>query len=142
MTTSSRIHRALLAAIAAVVALDVLGLVVAVATDLASFGDAFVSGTPINAPFVPFVAIQVALAAAALQQRHRRVAIAAAALLALACAVSVFSGTQDGSYGADELTPAMTVIQMAIVVASLAATLSAGLLVARGVRRVALAQAS
>jgi hypothetical protein len=65
MTTSSRIHRALLAAIAAVVALDVLGLVVAVATDLASFGDAFVFGTAINAPFVPFVAIQVALAAAA-----------------------------------------------------------------------------
>jgi hypothetical protein len=142
MTTSSRIQRALLAAIAAVVALDVLGLVVAVATGLAAFGDALVSGTPISAPFVPFVASQVALAAAALQQRRRRVAIAAAGLLALACAVSVFSGTQDGSFGADELTGAMTAIQVAIVVATLAAAVSSAQLAARGVRRGGLAQAS
>jgi len=135
MTTSSPIHRTLAAAMAAVVALDVLGLVVAVATDLASFGHAFVSGTAINAPFVPFVPIQIALAVAALQQRHRRLAIAGAALLALACLVSVYSGTQDGSYGADELTPAMTAIQIGIVAASAVAGIAAAAVAVRGVRR-------
>jgi hypothetical protein len=139
MTTASPLHRALAAAMAAVIALDVLGLIVAVATDLASFGHAFVSGTAINAPFVPFVAIQVALAGAALQRRHRRLAIGGAAVLALACAVSVFSGTQDGSYGADELTAATAAIQVAIVAASGFAAVAAAMLAVRIARRPALA---
>jgi hypothetical protein len=142
MTTHTPfLHRTLAAAMAAIVALDVLGLIVAVATDLASFGHAFVSGTAINAPFVPFVPIQVAVAIAALQQRHRRLAIAAATLLALISAVSVYSGTQDGSYGADALTPAMTAIQVAIVAATLVAGAAAALVAVRTVRRPSLARA-
>ena len=88
---------------AAVLALDVLGLLVAGG----DVGHAIVSGTPSNAPF-PFVAVQALVVAAAL--RHR----AGAAALAALCLVSVVSGFGDGSYAAD-LSAAERVVQLGIV---------------------------
>ena len=88
---------------AAVLALDVLGLLVAGG----DVGHAIVSGTASNAPF-PFVAVQALVVAAAV--RHR----AGAALLAALCAVSVISGFSDGSYAAD-LSALERTVQLALV---------------------------
>jgi hypothetical protein len=89
-----------------VVALDVLGLLVS--TD--GFGHALVSGTSINAPF-PFVVVQGLAVLAATRYR------AGAAVLALLCLISVFSGTTDGSFGAD-LASGARMIQIALVAAT------------------------
>ena len=92
---------------ALVLALDLLGLLVAGTDDL---GRAIVSGTTTSAPF-PFVTAQALLVAATL--RHR----AAAALLAAACVISVVSGFSDGSYAAD-LSVAERAVQLALVSAT------------------------
>jgi hypothetical protein len=96
----------------AVLALDVAGLVVALATGSHDLGEALVTGTPINAPFT-FVAVQALAVLAAL--RHR----AGAALLAALSAVSVISGFADGSYGA-ALGAGELAIQLGIVAATVA----------------------
>jgi hypothetical protein len=88
---------------AIVLALDVLGLIVAGE----ELGHSLVVGTPISAPFT-FVAVQALAVFAA--TRHR----AGAAVLALLCLVSVVSGAADGSYGAD-LTAAERTLQLALV---------------------------
>jgi hypothetical protein len=92
---------------AAVVALDVLGLVITLAAGNDGLVDALVIGTPINAPFT-FVALQAVVVLAA--TRHR----AGAAVLALLCLVSVVSGASDGSYAAD-LSAAERALQLGIV---------------------------
>jgi hypothetical protein len=99
---------------AAVLALDILGAIVALATGLADLGDAVVLvGTPLSAPFT-FVAVQgLAVLAAA---RHR----AGAAVLALLCVVSVMSGFFDGSFTSDELTAAHRGLQLALGIATFA----------------------
>ncbi len=92
---------------AAVLALDVLGLVVTLAAGNEDLVNALVIGTPINAPFT-FVAVQALMVYAA--TRHR----AGAAVLALLCLVSVVSGASDGSYAAD-LSAAERVLQLGLV---------------------------
>jgi hypothetical protein len=88
---------------AAVLALDVLGLLVAGG----DVGTAIASGTASSAPF-PFVAVQALAVAAAL--RHR----SGAAVLAALCVVSVVSGFGDGSFTAD-LSVAERTVQLALV---------------------------
>ena len=90
-----------------VLAFDVLGLLVANET----FSDKLLNGTSINAPF-PFVVVQGLAVLAATRYR------AGAVVLALLCLVSVFSGTTDGSYGAD-LAAGERVIQIGLVVSTL-----------------------
>jgi hypothetical protein len=113
----------LLRTFAAVLALDVLGLAVALATGPDDLGHVLVVGTPINAPFT-FVAVQALIVLAA--TRHR----AGAAVLAVLCTVSVVSGFFDGAY-ADDLPVAERAIQLALV----AATLALGTLAARSAVR-------
>jgi hypothetical protein len=95
---------------AAVLALDVVGLVVTLAAGNEDLVHALTIGTPINAPFT-FVAVQALIVLAA--TRHR----AGAAVLVLLCLVSVVSGASDGSYAAD-LTAAERAIQLGIVAAT------------------------
>jgi hypothetical protein len=95
---------------AAVLALDVLGLVITLAAGNEDLVHALVVGTPINAPFT-FVAVQAVIVLAA--TRHR----VAAAVLAVLCGVSLLSGAFDGSYGAD-LAVAERAIQLGIVAAT------------------------
>lgn len=109
----------LLRTFSVVLALDVLGLAVALATGADDLGHALVVGTPINAPFT-FVAVQALIVLAA--TRHR----AGAAVLAVLCTISVVSGFSDGSF-ADDLSAAERAIQLALV----AATLTLGALAAR-----------
>jgi len=92
---------------AAVLALDVLGLVVTLAAGNEDLLHTLVIGTPINAPFT-FVAVQALMVYAA--TRHR----AGAAVLTLLCLISVVSGASDGSYAAD-LSAAERVLQLGIV---------------------------
>jgi hypothetical protein len=95
---------------AAVLALDVLGLVVTLAAGREDLIHTLTVGTPINAPFT-FVAVQALIVLAA--TRHR----AGAVVLALLCAVSLLSGAFDGSYGAN-LPAADRVLQLGIVAAT------------------------
>ena len=97
---------------AAVLALDVLGLIITLAAGNEDLVHALVIGTPINAPFT-FVAVQALIVLAA--TRHR----AGAAVLALLCLVSVVSGASDGSYAAD-LSAAERTVQLALVAATAA----------------------
>jgi hypothetical protein len=113
----------LLRTFSAVLALDLLGLAVALATGVDDLGHALVVGTPINAPFT-FVAVQALIVLAA--TRHR----AGAAVLAVLCTISVVSGFSDGSY-ADDLSVAERAIQLALV----AATVTLGALAARAALR-------
>jgi hypothetical protein len=100
----------LLRIFAAVVAFDVLGLIITLASGSEDLVHALVVGTPINAPFT-FVAVQALIVLAA--TRHR----AAAAVLAVLCLVSVVSGVEDGSYAAD-LSVAERTLQLGIVAAT------------------------
>jgi hypothetical protein len=97
---------------AAVLALDVLGLVITLAAGREDLLHTLVVGTPINAPFT-FVAVQASIVLAA--TRHR----AGAVVLALLCTVSVMSGVFDGSYSAD-LAAADRVLQLSLVAATAA----------------------
>jgi hypothetical protein len=108
---------------AIVLALDVLGLVVTLATGAEDLGHALVIGTPINAPFT-FVAVQALIVLAA--TRYRVVA----GLLFLICTISVLSGAFDGSYAA-ELSAAERALQAGLV----AATAGLGIAAARRVVR-------
>jgi hypothetical protein len=98
-------------AFAAVLAFDLTGLIVALATGLDDLGPALVVGTPLNAPFT-FVAVQALAVLAATRYR------AGAATVAVLCLVSVVSGFADGGYGYDGLTAAETGIQAGIVVST------------------------
>jgi hypothetical protein len=95
---------------AAVLALDVLGLVVTLAAGREDLLHTLTVGTPINAPFT-FVAVQALIVLAA--TRHR----AGAAVLALLCTVSVVSGAFDGSFATD-LSAADRVLQLSLVAAT------------------------
>lgn len=112
-------------AFAAVLAFDVTGLIVALATDLEGLGRALVVGTPLNAPFT-FVAVQAVAVLAA--TRHR----VGAGVLAILCLVSLVSGFADGGYGYDGLTAAQIGIQVGIVAAT---TVLGGLAMVAAARR-------
>lgn len=94
----------------AVLALDVLGLAVTLATGSEDLVHALFVGTPINAPFT-FVAVQALAVLAA--TRHR----AGGVVLVLLCVVSVVSGAEDGSYAAG-LGAAERAIQVGLVAAT------------------------
>jgi len=95
---------------AAVLALDLLGLVVTLAAGREDLLHTLTVGTPINAPFT-FVAVQALIVLAA--TRHR----VGAAVLAVLCLVSLVSGAFDGSYATD-LSAADRVLQLSLVAAT------------------------
>ena len=91
---------------AAVVVLDILGVIVAVASGLADDSIVLI-GTPLSAPFT-FIAVQGLAVLAATRYRL------GAAVLAVLCTVSIMSGFFDGSFGNDELTAAHRVLQVSL----------------------------
>ena len=95
---------------AAVLAIDLLGLVVTLAAGREDLLHTLTVGTPINAPFT-FVAVQALIVLAA--TRHR----VGAAVLAVLCLVSLVSGAFDGSYATD-LSAADRVLQLSLVAAT------------------------
>ena len=97
---------------AAVVALDVLGAIVAVSSGLAD-DSIILIGTPLSAPFT-FVAVQGLAVLAA--TRYRLGAVALAAL----CTISITSGFFDGSFSDEALTAAHRALQVSLGVATVA----------------------
>ncbi|MET0997594.1 MAG: hypothetical protein ABWX73_02665 [Marmoricola sp.] len=102
----TRTSRRLAVAMTALVATDVAGGLLAVASGVNTWGEAWGSKALLAAP-VPMIAVQVVLTAVAVR-RTGRSAVVAAGLLGAACFVSVISGFFDGGIGHDELTPALS----------------------------------
>jgi hypothetical protein len=95
---------------AAVVALDIIGAVVAAASGIADDSIVLI-GTPLSAPFT-FVAVQGIAVLAATRYRVGGV------VLALLCTVSIMSGFFDGSFNDADLTAAHRVLQVALGIAT------------------------
>lgn len=93
-------------AVGLLLATDLVGGLLAVASDVNTWGEAWGSEALLAAP-LPMIAVQVALTWLAVRRRSR----VAAGLLATACLVSVASGFFDGGLGNDELTAGLAAYQ-------------------------------
>jgi hypothetical protein len=124
-TRATRLSRRLAGAVAALVATDLVGGLLAGASGVNTWAEAWGSRALLAAP-VPMIVGQVLLAWAAVRLAGRPAAVAAG-LLAAACLVSVISGFFDGGLGNDALTPALTAYQVFL----LAVTATVGVLAAR-----------
>ncbi len=93
-------------AVGLLLATDLVGGLLAVASDVNTWGEAWGSKALLAAP-LPMIAAQVALTWLAVRRRSR----VAAGLLATACLVSVASGFFDGGLGNDELTTGLAAYQ-------------------------------
>ncbi len=110
---------------AALLVLDLVGGLLAVAAGVNTWGEAWGGEALLAAP-LPMIALQVLLTWVATRS-DRVSAVVAAALLSVACLVSVASGFFDGGIGNDELTPGLAAFQLLL----LAMTAATGLLAAR-----------
>ena len=106
--------RRLRLAMAALVGTDVVGGLLAVASGVNTWGEAWGSQALLAAP-LPMIAAQVLLTWLATRSDSRSAAVAAG-LLALACFVSVISGFFDGGLGNDALTPGLSAFQVLLLV--------------------------
>ena len=88
-----RTARLLAVAVAVLVVLDLIGGLIAIATDKSDLGEAWSFNTMYAIPW-PIIVFQVVLTAVAVS--GRRFALAAALLLTVTCGVSVLSGLFDG----------------------------------------------
>lgn len=132
--TAPRQVDALVAGTAALVLVDVAGGLLAVASGVNTWGEAWGSRALLAAP-LPMIAAQVLLTAVAVRGR-RRAAVVAAGLLAAACLVSVASGFFDGGLAADRLGPGLVVFQAVLLTVTGVVGVLALLRVARLARRV------
>jgi hypothetical protein len=101
---------ALAGAVGLLLATDLVGGLLAVASDVNTWGEAWGSKALLAAP-LPMIAVQVALTWLAVRRRSR----VAAGLLATACLVSVASGFFDGGLGNDELTTGLAAYQVLLL---------------------------
>ena len=101
--------RSLRLSMAVLLGLDLVGGLLAVASGVNTWGEAWGGKALLAAP-VPMIVGQVLLTWLATRTSRRSAAVAAG-LLAAACLVSVVSGFFDGGLGNDELTPALTAFQ-------------------------------
>lgn len=118
---------------AALVAIDAVGGLLAVASGVNSWGEAWGSKALLAAP-VPMIVAQVVLTAIAVRTRGRPAA-AAAGLLALACLVSVVSGFFDGGLGNEALTAALSAYQVFLLAVTAVVGVLAALRSAEALRR-------
>ena len=115
---SRRTATRLVAAQLALLGVDVLGGVVAVASGVNTWGEAWSSTALLAAP-LPMMAAQSVLTVLAVSTRRRWGAIPAG-LLALACFVSIASGFFDGGLGNARLTGWLTACQVVLLGATAA----------------------
>ena len=101
--------RSLRLSMAVLLGLDLVGGLLAVASGVNTWGEAWGGKALLAAP-VPMIVGQVLLTWLATRSSRRSAAVAAG-LLAAACLVSVVSGFFDGGLGNDELTPVLTAFQ-------------------------------
>ena len=100
----------LVPAMGALLATDLTGGLLSVATDVNTWGEAWGSHALLAAP-LPMIGAQIVLTALAVRMSGIRAAVPAG-LLSAACLVSVISGFFDGGIGHDALTPALTAYQV------------------------------
>lgn len=115
----------MLVGVATLVAIDVVGGVMAISADVNTPAEAWGGAALLAAPW-PMIVAQVALAGAAYRWPDRRGA-AAAGLLSLACLVSAASGFFDGGLGNTAVPDSLAPVQWLLV----GATAVVGVLSAR-----------
>jgi len=101
--------RALVGAVGVLMVTDLVGGLLAVASDVNTWGEAWGGEALLAAP-LPMIAVQVLLTWAAVRGRGRG-SVVAAGLLATACLVSVASGFFDGGLGNDALSTGLAAYQ-------------------------------
>ena len=111
--TSTPTARRLALAVGVLLLTDLAGGLLAVASDVNTWDEAWGGKALLAAP-LPMVAVQVLLTWLAVR-RQGRVAVAAAGLLATACLVSVVSGFFDGGLGNDALSPGLATFQVLLL---------------------------
>ena len=132
--TARRQADPLVPAMAALVLMDVVGGLLAVASGVNAWGEAWGSRALLAAP-VPMILAQVLLTAVAVRARHRAAAVASG-LLAAACLVSVASGFFDGGLANDRLGPGLVVFQTLLLTVTAVVGVLALLRAVRLARRV------
>ena len=103
--------RRLLVATVILAAIDAVGGLLAVASDVNTWGEAWGSQALLAAP-LPMVAAQLVLAWLAARNARPPVGVVAAVVLALACLVSAISGFFDGGLANEELSGGLVVWQV------------------------------
>jgi hypothetical protein len=109
-STTSRRQDPLVPAMAALLAADVAGGLLAVSSGVNTWDEAWGSKALLAAP-LPMIGAQVVLTTLAVRLPGRRAAVPAG-MLAAACLVSVVSGFFDGGLGNEKLTPALSAYQV------------------------------
>jgi hypothetical protein len=107
--TGSAVARRLRLSMAVLVAVDLVGGLLAVAAGVNTWGEAWGGKALLAAP-LPMIAAQVLLTWLASRSASRGAAVASG-LLALACFVSVISGFFDGGLANDELSAGLVAFQ-------------------------------
>ena len=125
--------RRLRVAMAALVLTDLVGGLLAVATGVNTWGEAWGPAALLAAP-VPMIVAQVVLVAIATRWANRGAAVAAG-LLAVACLVSVVSGFFDGGLRNAELGSGLFAFQLFLLAVTTVVGGSAGAAVPRRPRR-------
>ena len=105
--------RTLVGAVGVLIVTDLVGGLLAVASDVNTWGEAWGGEALLAAP-LPMIAVQVLLTWAAVRGRGRG-AVVAAGLLAVACLVSVASGFFDGGLGNDALSTGLAAYQVLLL---------------------------
>jgi hypothetical protein len=118
--------RNLMAAVAVLLVTDLVGGLLAVASDVNTWGEAWGGQALLAAP-LPMIAVQVVLTWLAVRRGSR----IAAGLLAAACLVSVASGFFDGGLGNDELSAGLAAFQVLLLAVTGAVGVLALVLVAQ-----------
>ncbi len=123
MMTPTGSGRPVLLGTLALIVIDIIGGVIAVASGVNTWGEAWGPKALLAAP-LPMMAAQLVLAGLAARNVRPPVGLIAAVLLGLACLVSVISGFFDGGLANDELSGGLFGWQLFL----LAATAVVGLL--------------
>ena len=116
--TPSGLRRPLVISVAALVATDLVGGMLAVDAGVNDWGEAWSSEALLAAP-LPMIGAQLVLTWLAVRRASRGAAIAAG-LLAVACFVSVISGFFDGGLANDDLTPGLVAYQALLLLVTAA----------------------
>lgn len=110
---AERLPLLLAGAMAVLLALDLIGGVIAIVTDMNTAAEAWDSEARLAAPW-PMILFQLIMTGLAVRG-GRRVAIGATILLAAACLISGISGFFDGGYRASELNAGHVAFQTLLI---------------------------
>ena len=109
--------RPVLLGTAALLVIDVIGGLLAVSSDVNTWGEAWGSSALLAAP-LPMMVAQAILAILAARNARPPVGLVAAGVLALACLVSAISGFFDGGLANDELSGGLVAWQVFLLTAT------------------------